>query len=248
MLVLCCAGDGGRPSVVALQEVIANHPRAAAIKSRGGERRGRRRAFECVRCLRSLRCLQTVHCKSEHQARFVRDRIARRLADCGLKLNPQKTRIVFCKDSIREGSHEHERFDFLGFTFCPRTARRKTGELFVSFMPAVSDDALKAMSRTIKRWRLHLWTAATFTSMAREINQIVRGWINYYGRFYPSRLNNSLRRIDEYLVRWAIRKYKRLKGSHRRAWRFLKTVFKREPGLFAHWRVTQSYNRMVGAV
>jgi RNA-directed DNA polymerase len=189
-----------------------------------------------------------VHCKSERQARFVRDRIARRLADCGLRLNPQKTRIVFCKDSIREGSHEHERFDFLGFTFRPRTARRKTGELFVSFMPAVSDDALKAMGQTIKRWRLHLWTGATLTSMAREINPIVRGWINYYGRFYPSRLNNSLRRIDEYLVRWALRKYKRLKGRHGRAWRLLKDVVIRQPELFAHWRVTQASNRMVGAV
>jgi RNA-directed DNA polymerase len=189
-----------------------------------------------------------VHCKSERQARFVRDRIARRLEDCGLKLNPQKTRIVFCKDSIRKGSHEHERFDFLGFTFRPRTARRKTGELFVSFMAAVSDDALKAMSKTIKRWRLHVWTGATLTSMAREINPIVRGWINYYGRFYPSRLNNSLRRIDEYLVRWALRKYKRLNGRYRRAWRFLKDVVKRQPELFAHWQVTRASNRMVGAV
>jgi RNA-directed DNA polymerase len=189
-----------------------------------------------------------VHCKSERQARFVRDRIARRLADCGLKLNPQKTRIVFCKTSLREGSHEHERFDFLGFTFRPRTARKETGELFVGFMPAVSDDAMKAMSRTIKRWRLHAWTGATLTSMAREINPIVRGWINYYGRFYPSRLNNSLRRIDEYLVRWALRKYKRLNGRFTRAWKFLKNVITRQPGLFAHWRVTQARVRMVGAV
>jgi len=189
-----------------------------------------------------------VHCKSERQARFVRDRIARRLAECGLDLNPQKTRIVFCKNSYREGSHEHERFDFLGFTFRPRCARSSTGELFLGFQPAVSDDALKAMSRTIKRWRLHMWTGATLTSIAREINTIVRGWINYYGRFYPSRLNNSLRRIDEYLVRWALRKYKRLKRRYRRAWRLLKDVMTRQPELFAHWRITQAQTRMVGAV
>jgi RNA-directed DNA polymerase len=188
------------------------------------------------------------HCKSERQARFVRDRIARRLADCGLKLNPQKTRIVFCKNSIREGSHEHERFDYLGYTFRPRTARRKTGELFVAFMPAVSDDASKAMSRTIKRWRLHKWTDATLTRIAQQINTIVRGWINYYGRFYPSRLDRTLRRIDEYLVRWMLRKYKRLKGRDKRAWSFLKDVIRRQPGLFAHWRITQATDRMAGAV
>jgi len=82
----------------------------------------------------------------------------------------------------------------------------------------------------------------------REINTIVRGWINYYGRFYPSRLNSSLRRIDEYLVRWALRNYKRLKRRHRRAWRLLKDVMTRQPELFAHWRVTQAQARMVGAV
>ena len=45
-----CSGDGGRPSVVALQGEATNRPQAAAVKSRGGERCGKRRAFERVRC------------------------------------------------------------------------------------------------------------------------------------------------------------------------------------------------------
>lgn len=149
-----------------------------------------------------------LHCKSERQARFVRSRIAERMADCGVELNPRKTRIVYCKDSDRKGSYEHERFDFLGYTFRPRRSRRKNGEVSVNFLPAVSDDAMKAMSKTIKRWRLHLWSGKTLTDLARATNKRVRGWINYYGRFYPSVLVRFLRRIDTYLVRWAMQKYK----------------------------------------
>jgi len=189
-----------------------------------------------------------VHCKGERQARFVLGEIKARLADCRLELNDDKTRVVYCKDSNRKGSHEHQRFDFLGYTFRPRRARNGRGERFTSFTPAISDDAAKAIRRTIRRWRLHLWSGTSLTEIAREINPLVRGWVNYYGRFYPTRLAESLRRIDEYLVRWAMRKYKRLKGRRKRAWKFLANVFAREPGLFAHWRVLRADDRTVGAV
>lgn len=122
------------------------------------------------------------HCKSERQARFVLGAIKKRMTSLGLELNSGKTRIVYCKDSNRKGSHEHERFDFLGFTFQPRRASNRRGELFVSFLPAISDDAAKKIRRTIKRWRLHLWSGRTLTDLAGEINPVVRGWINYYGR------------------------------------------------------------------
>jgi RNA-directed DNA polymerase len=189
-----------------------------------------------------------LHCKSERQARFVRSRVAKRMADCGVEVNPRKTRIVYCKDDDRKGSYEHEQFTFLGYTFRPRRARGR-GKLFVSFLPAVSDDAMKAMSKTIKRWRLHLWSGKTLTDLARETNKQVQGWINYYGRFYPSVLLRFLRRIDEYLMRWAMQKYKRLRGSYRRTGEFLEGVKTREPRLFAHWRPTaQANSRMMGAV
>ena len=188
------------------------------------------------------------HCKSERQARFVLGEIKMRMADCHLELNQSKTRIVYCKDSNRKGSHEHERFDFLGYTFRPRKARNGRGELFTSFTPAVSDEAAKTIRRTIRRWRIHLWTASTLAEVARTCNMVARGWINYYGRFYPSRLGQSLRSIDAYLVRWAMRKYKRLRGRRKRAWKFLADVFAREPELFAHWRVVRAHDRMGGAV
>jgi len=178
-----------------------------------------------------------VHCVSERQARVVLDAIAERLAYCRLELHAGKTHIVYCKDSNRRGSHEHEQFGFLGYTFRPRLARSKRGDLFVSFSPAVSDEAAKAVRRTIKRWRLHRWSEATLTDLAGSINGIVQGWANYYGRFYPSEFARSLRLINDYLVRWAMWKYKRLRRHPARAARFLASVARREPDLFAHWRL-----------
>jgi RNA-directed DNA polymerase len=176
-----------------------------------------------------------LHCKSKQHAQDLCDAIIERLAAVGLELNPDKTRIVYCKDSNRTGSHEHERFTFLGYTFRPRPARNRAGEKFVSFIPAVSDDAAKEMRRTIKRWRLHLWGGATLAAIAHEINATVRGWINYCGRFYRTELIWTLRRINHYLVRWAMRKYKRLRRHRTRASRFLEAIAKPDPELFAHW-------------
>ena len=180
-----------------------------------------------------------VHCASERQARHIRDAIAQRLADCGLELNEAKTRIVYCKDADRRGSHEHERFDFLGYTFRPRRSKNRHGKYFINFTPAVSDTAGKAMRREIRRWRLNVRSDKTLGDLARMFNRVVQGWINYYGRFYPSELYPTLRHINDYLVRWARRKYKRLHRHARRARQFLASVARREPGLFAHWRLVR---------
>ncbi len=177
-----------------------------------------------------------VHCKSERQARYVRDAIARRLAECRLEMHPEKTRIVYCKDADRTGSYEHERFDFLGYSFRPRLSKSKTGRRFVNFTPAVSAEATKEISQRIRHWHLHKRSDETLEDLARMANTIVQGWINYYGRFCPSALHPPLRRINEYLIRWAERKYKRLLGRTRRAHEFLAGVSRREPTLFAHWR------------
>src|SRR6266571_4619271 len=96
-----------------------------------------------------------IHCKTEKQAQFVRDAIARRLAQCGLELHPAKTRIVYCKDENRRATYATERFDFLGYTFRPRRAKSKVGKYFVNFLPAVSDDALKEMGRELRSWRIN---------------------------------------------------------------------------------------------
>ncbi len=100
----------------------------------------------------------------------------------------------------------------------------------------MSDEAGKAMRREIRSWKLHERSDKTLGDLARMFNVIVQGWINYYGRFYKSELHPTLRPLNEYLVRWARRKYKRLRGHQMRARRMLADVARREPNLFVHWR------------
>jgi RNA-directed DNA polymerase len=177
-----------------------------------------------------------VHCGSERQARQVRDAIAVRLAQVGLELHPDKTRIVYCKDADRRGDHEVTSFTFLGYEFRPRLAKNKWGRHFVNFLPAVSKDAVKAMGRVIRSWHIARRSDKSLDDLARMFNNIVQGWINYYGRFYKSMLYPLLRRLNQHLMRWACRKYKRLKRRERKAMHWLAEVAKRAPGLFAHWR------------
>ncbi len=144
-----------------------------------------------------------VHCGSERQARQVRDAIAARLARAGLELHPGKTRIVYCKDDDRRGDHEVTSFTFLGYTFRPRLAKSKYGKHFVSFLPAVSKDAVKAMGAEIRSWHWAKRSDKSLDDLARMFNSVVQGWINYYGRFYKSELLSFLRRLNRHLVRGA---------------------------------------------
>ena len=176
-----------------------------------------------------------IHCKSLGQARHVRDALGQRLSEVGLELHPDKTRIVYCKDADRRGTFEHTSFTFLGYTFRPRLARNKYGKNFLNFLPAVSKDAVKAIGREIRSWHIARRSDKTLNDLARMFNSIVYGWINYYGRFYKSMLYPVLRRINDHLVRWAMRKYKRLHRRERKVKQTLAEIARRSPRLFAHW-------------
>ncbi|WP_228011386.1 group II intron maturase-specific domain-containing protein [Nonomuraea phyllanthi] len=106
--------------------------------------------------------------------------------------------------------------------------------MFAAFLPAVSKDARKKMSETIRAWRIHLRTTDDLAELAKWINPVVRGWMNYYGKFYRTELDALLRRINTYLMRWARRKFKRLR-SFNKANRWWNGVLHRQPILFAHW-------------
>ncbi len=112
--------------------------------------------------------------------------------------------------------------------------------MFTSFMPAASREALTAMALRVRRWRLHMWVRRDLDELAAEINPIVAGWMNYYGRFYRSQLYPLLQRINTYLMRWAGKKYKRLRSYKRfKAWWF--GILDRDPALFAHWRWVRTF-------
>jgi RNA-directed DNA polymerase len=178
-----------------------------------------------------------VHCHSESQARLVLEKLSARLRECGLELHPEKTRIVYCRDSNRRADYPVVQFTFLGYTFRPRKAVGRGGQRFVSFTPGVSREALRVMRQTVRRWHLQLKGDLTLSELSNTFGPVLRGWANYYGRFHSTALRPLWRHVNDYLVRWMQRKYRRLRRGKTRAARALELLASREPNLFVHKEV-----------
>lgn len=187
-----------------------------------------------------------LHCRNKTEAETMRDCLAERLRECGLEMHPEKTRIVYCKDSRRKGSHEHIAFDFLGYTFRPRRHVDKFGRIRTGFNPAVSRQATTAMRQSMRRWHLTLRSELSLDDIARLTAPRVRGWMNYYCRFRGSEFQPVAEHLDRVIVRWAMRKYKRLRGHKTRAFAWLDRVKRERPDLFVHWCGRGAFS--VGAV
>ena len=176
-----------------------------------------------------------VHCPRETDAVALKSEIAKRLAEWKLELNLEKTKVVYCKDSNRQGNYPIEKFDFLGYTFRPRRSRNQKGEYFASFSPAVSAQAVKKMRLVMKDWAIQRCTRTTLDEIAEWINPTLRGWIGYYSKYCKSALYPPLKQLDRILIKWAMRKHKKLKGHKRRATHWLWKIREQEANLFAHW-------------
>jgi RNA-directed DNA polymerase len=175
------------------------------------------------------------HCSSEQQARDLKETLERRFAECGLELHPDKTHIVYCKDDDRRGHYPNEKFDYLGYTFRARRSKNHFGKYFVNFSPGVSNRATKAIRQKIRNWQLRCRIDRWIDDLARMFNPVIRGWMNYCGRYYKSALYPTLRYLNRCLARWAMAKYKRLKRHKRQAEHWVRKVSLRDPKLFAHW-------------
>jgi RNA-directed DNA polymerase len=178
-----------------------------------------------------------VHCHTKSGALALKEALEARFRECKLEIHPEKTRIVYCKDSKRREEHPSIRFDFLGFTFRPRLSKTREGKYFVNFSPAVSNKAGKEMRQKSRRWNLQLRSDKSLEDLSRIFSPIIRGWINYYGSFYKSALYPTLRHLNTILVRWAMRKFKKLKGHLTNAVYWLGRIAKRQPELFPHWQI-----------
>jgi len=182
-----------------------------------------------------------VHCATERQAQKVWAALAERMASVGLRLHPDKTKIVYCKDRKRRLDYTSTSFTYLGFTFRTRAApTRDRKSAFAAFLPAMGTDALKAKSRIVREWRIHLRTTRDLAELAEWMNPVIRGWMDYYGTFYRHEMRGLLIRINTYLVRWARRKFKRLR-SFKKARRWWLDLVKRCPDLFVHWAWTTGF-------
>jgi RNA-directed DNA polymerase len=179
-----------------------------------------------------------VHCRTEQEAEALKAELQARLAECRLELHPTKTKIVYCKDGKRTEEYPNVTFDFLGYGFRPRMARSsRDGGLFCSFTPAVSSSALKAMRAAVRDLNIRQRTQMSLRDFACEVNPLLRGWIDYYGRYAPSALSPILRYVNQTLLRWAMRKFKRFKAHKIRASSFLQRLAREKADLFVHWRI-----------
>ena len=178
-----------------------------------------------------------VHCKSEQQARLVLRNLARRMRECGLELHPDKTRVVYCWDVNRQATFDTIQFTYLGYSFRPRKSTDKYGRVYVNFLPAVSRDALRDMKQTLRSWHIQLKSDKELGDLSNMYNPVLRGWANYYGRFYPSALKTLWRNVNDYLVRWMMQKYKRLAGRKTRAAQALGKLANSSPKAFVHWEM-----------
>jgi RNA-directed DNA polymerase len=178
-----------------------------------------------------------VHCKTEDEVIKLREAIKERLLECKLELHPEKTKIVYCKDSNRGGNSQHEKFDFLGYTFRPRSSRNRHGRLFTNFSPAISDKAEQKIRDEVKTWRKLVKPNCALKELVMLANPVVTGWINYYGKFCASKLWSVVRYIETEIMIWAMKKYEsKLKRSWKKANDWVDRVKQIQPNLFKHWQ------------
>lgn len=179
-----------------------------------------------------------VHCESREEAGQLLKEIERRLEEVKLRLNRNKTRIVYCKDYKRKEEHKEVKFEFLGFSFQPRSRPSQyEGNSFLAFTAEISQSNAKKIReeiRSLKEWRN---TGIEVEQIAMKLNSKLRGWINYFGRYSKGHLRHALQQVDLCLIKWIQKKYK--VTSVRKAMKIreaLKGRIKNEGvAIFYHW-------------
>jgi len=178
-----------------------------------------------------------IHCATEEEAQRLKNVLEKRFHECLLELHPEKTKIIYCKDGKRTKEYPNMHFTFLGYDFRRRmTVNKKNGNRFLAFTALVSKCALKLMHARVRRYNIPRRTQCSLEDIAKNMNPILRGWFNYYGHYTPSALNSFRWSIDKSLAKWAMRKYKKLKGHKTKSVYFIQKIKESSPNLFAHWK------------
>lgn len=179
-----------------------------------------------------------VHCRSKEQAERILRQIDQRMNNIGLELHPEKTKIVYCKDYRRQERYPIVKFDFLGYSFQPRTTKSKTSKgLFLGFDCAISISSRKRLADKLEELKVEKMTFKSIVGIAQKMNPMIRGWIHYYGKYRMSSLHKVFRLLNQRLVRWARKRYKRYKTSLKRAYKWLSRVQEQYSYLFYHWQL-----------
>lgn len=179
-----------------------------------------------------------IHCKTQQQAKLLLTELELRFKECKLELHADKTKIVYCKDDSRKGIYSNTKFNFLGYSFRARLVKNRLDNImFVSFTPAVSMEAQKSMRAETRKWNIRNRTDLSLDQISEIFNPILRGWLEYYGRYCRSELLAVFRHFNKTIVKWVMRKYEKFKGHKTKAGKLVEDIAKRNPSLFAHWKV-----------
>ncbi len=159
------------------------------------------------------------------------------MQNCELELHPEKTKIVYCKDHKRTGNYKHVKFDFLGYTFKPRTSKGKEdGYKFLGFDLGISVKSRKRILTMLRQSHFHRWTSNTIEGIAAELNPKFRGWLNYYGKFRKSAMSFIFYNFHRRLLKWIMNRYKALRNNIGKAYGMLMRIRKAKPTLFEPWK------------
>lgn len=178
-----------------------------------------------------------IHCQSEEGAKELLEAIRNRLRICKLELNEEKTEIVYCKNYERQGKYPQTKFDFLGYSFQPREIFHPKYKRGLGYSPAISQKSASKIYQSIREEKTLKQSEISLAEIAASLNERLRGWINYYGKFRGYHLKWVFEKLDRRLMNWLRKKYKRYRGSEKRAWAKLREICRRMPYLFEHWRV-----------
>ncbi len=179
------------------------------------------------------------HCRTKEQAIALLVELELRFKECKLEIHPDKTKIVYCRDGNRNEFHQsNTKFVFLGYEFRARAAEnQKTGQIFTSFLPAISPKAKKSIIAKIRKLNLRNRSDLSLPDLARWINPMLIGWINYYGKYTRTELKLVFRKINLTLVQWSMRKYKKLRYRKTCAAKYMQEYASNNMNLFAHWKI-----------
>ncbi len=181
-----------------------------------------------------------LHCNTKTHAELILNLVRQRMASVGLELHPQKTKIVYCRDYRRKEKYPTVKFDFLGYSFQPRTAySKKKGKLFLGYDCAISIGSRKRIAEKLNELNVNKLSFKSIVGVAQYLNPMIRGWVHYYGKFKMYELTKVFRLLSKRLVWWARKRYKRYKTSIRKGYEWLATVRKQYPTLFYYWNFSE---------
>lgn len=178
-----------------------------------------------------------IHCRSKEEAERILTQLQTRMEDYELSLHPEKTKIVYCKDDRRNGEHEHESFTFLSYDFQPRKGWDKFGrkKTYMVFAGAISRKAKTGIREVIRNILIPRWAEQTLEFFAKVLNPKLRGWTNYYTRFYKWETLEVFSYLNDRIRKWIANKYK-LRGKTQIMAKY-KEIQAADSGLFYHWQM-----------